>query len=364
MVGTGIRSQRERLGLPLDRAADIARLPAERVALIEAGGPLTVQELWALGDALAFDPAELLRGEQREDPRRTAGRFRAPTGVRELAAEDARLLARAAELGRVGAYLQQQLGLPPGAVVERRHVKAIDPARESWREGYHLGEKARQRLSPERAPIRSIQTLLEAAGVHVATVQLSGNDLLAAAIYEPGAVPVILVNGSAPRARQPLSRRAILAHELCHLLHDGGTHDLLTLVSRQENHEPYEQRANGFAPAFLAPRAWLQADGDSARERVRNIAQQWGFSREGATWHAKSCGVISPEEAEALVKQGDAPTGYCEWESTPPRLPPSAVGVADAASPLVEGLVQDLVVRAFQEGAISSGRARELLRFS
>ena len=86
-----------------------------------------------------------------------------------------------------------------------------------------------------------------------------------------------------------LSRRAALAHELCHLLHDGG-HRELTMVSRlDEQRQRGEQRANGFAPSFLAPKAWASKVDASDPEKIAlELGERWGLSFGGAVWHAKN----------------------------------------------------------------------------
>src|SRR5208337_1305216 len=105
---------------------------------------------------------------------------------------------------------------------------------------------------------------------------------------------------SSSRVKYPLSRRAILAHEMCHLLYDGGERDL-TIVSREEGLDASgtERRANGFAPNFLAPKDWVRSNGKNAKAIVTELAEQWGLSLEGAAWHAKNLGLIQ----ESKVKQ-------------------------------------------------------------
>jgi Zn-dependent peptidase ImmA (M78 family) len=367
MLAQTIRNHRERLGLSPERVAELAQLSRERVLALEtADGAPTLSEICALGAALAFDPAVVLRGEPLSDPRRSAARFRAPHGVQELGAEDARTLARAAELGRIGAELVGLIGDRKLSLVEHRDVKALRSHPKLWHEGYTLGEHARGKLSPAQQPLRSMQGLLEENHTHVARVPLSDERNHAVSIYEPGALAVILLNDRASRVRQRLSRRAVLAHELCHLLHDGGQGDLLTLVTRYKDEEPIERRANGFAPGFLAPREWTRAAITASRskpiERVREIAQVWGLTFEGATWHAKNCKLITPEAAEAIV--GKKEVIASEVEPSIARRDPHDVGLDVTATPLVTGLIQELVYDAYEEGCITRGRAHELLRFS
>jgi Zn-dependent peptidase ImmA (M78 family) len=233
-----------------------------------------------------------------------------------------------------------------------------------WREGYGLGETAREHLSPRQEPLQSVQGVLEAHQVHVARVPLGDERNIAVSIYEPGAIPVILLNLAASRVNQRLSRRAVLAHELCHLLHDGGEANLVTLVTREEDREPIERRANAFAPGFIAPRKWTRATTTATTpiEQVREIARTWGLTFEGAAWHAKNSEVITPEMADELVKRHEVVASECE--PTLSRRDPASAGLDAEVTPLVAGLVQDMVVDAYAEGLISRGRAHELLTFA
>ncbi len=361
MLGEQIRERRERFGFSVEAVADLAGLPVGRVRAVEAGQATTVFETNRLGDALAFNPAALRRGDPLEDPRRSVARFRSPEGVRALPAHDARLLAQASGLGRIGAHLADVLGLPRSRIHELRAVRGVDPSRDPWREGYELGEAARLRLAPERDPIPSVQRLLEGLGVHVAVVRFQAERIHAVSLREPSAMPVVLLNGEVWRVRDRLSRRAILAHELCHLLHDGGERDLLTLVSQRAERSRVEKRAGGFAPSFLAPRRWVSPTKVTPPAIVRELAFAWGFSFEGSAWHAANLDLVPEREASRLAKlRGPEGTSF---EPPVERLPVPDLDVPVEPSPLVHGLVADLAVRAYHAGEISTGRTREILRF-
>jgi len=353
-------TQRKGLALSVEALAASASLSAGRLTELEAGASATTSEVVRLARALAVDAAALWRGDVPAS--RTTARFRAPTGVLSLASEDALLLSRAAEVGRVGGHLASLLGRADSPVVVARQVLAVESWPEPWEQGYKLGAGARARLAPERAPIGSIAALFESLLVHVATVDLVTDDLHAVSLYEAGALPIILLNASAKQCKSPLSRRAILAHELCHLLHDGGSTDLLTLISRGADTTPHEQRANGFAPSFIVPGGWLAPHTTDARELVTEIAATWGLSLEGAAWHAKNAGHITNAVAEALVKdlakQSVAfPDGGFE------KPPPASRAHADLPPPhpVVRGLVSRLVAEAVDADALSVPRAREIL---
>ncbi|HEU4539438.1 MAG TPA: XRE family transcriptional regulator [Polyangiaceae bacterium] len=355
--GAALRRQREGLKSSIEGVAELAGVLPERILAIEKGQPPTTSEVAKLASALAVDPAALWRGEV--SLARTTARFLAPLGVPALAREDASLLARAAEAGRIVAHLSALLGRPASPVVAARRVLPIAAWPDPWEQGYKLGAKARLLLHGGQAPVASMARLFERLGVHVARVTFQSPDVLAASLYEPGAAPVVLLNQAAPRVRAKLSRRAVLAHELCHLLHDGGETDLLTLVSRGNDSSAHEQRANAFAPGFVVPGGWLEPHTTDARALARDVATRWGLSFEGAAWHLKNAGKLSNAEADELSRAHEQISDD-DFEHEPDRLPSERCGVA-APAPLAHGLLSDLALLAYEHELISKGRAAEIL---
>jgi Zn-dependent peptidase ImmA (M78 family)/transcriptional regulator with XRE-family HTH domain len=377
MLGTDIRQRRERLGLSIEDVAALADVSDEQVRGAEAADDLPWRVLAALGRALAFDPATLVRGEALGDPRRLAGWFRSHDSDQQrgrVAPKDVRLFARATELARTGGFLLELLGRAPPQLDSLRHPQALgfDPA---WQQGYALGARDRALLTPESdLPMRSVSLLLEQHQVHIASVEFESLEKSAVSIYQRGSVPIILLNTRTSRSRSRLSRRSVLAHELCHLLHDGGE---LDLPANENSTEPWlealEQRANGYAPAFLAPPEAVIADVAqhglmNPREICTHIARRWGFTSEGAIWHAKNCQVISAEMAEQLTRDLDwqRTTGQQQqdFEAELPRREPAEYGLDTPISSLADGFIRELVLDAFEQSLISAGRACEVLQFS
>lgn len=297
---------------------------------------------------------------------RSTVRFKHPEGARELLApRDALTLARSTELSRVGGWLLELLG-KASSFRQHRMVKPVQLDADAWEQGYALGAAARDSIHRSRQPISNIQILIESIGVHLAFVELE-SDIVGASIYEPGGLPIILLNRNASRIRSPLSRRAAIAHELCHLLHDGGERDLL-VVSMTYTPDSFEQRANGFAPAFIAHPHAVRSDYESAladgndhsrRAVVMRLAGEWGFTAKGAIWHLKNCRLISSADAERL-QQDRWPSiePALPFESGTPRLPiPESISISD----LVYGYFSDLVAEALRLDEISEERAEELL---
>lgn len=362
-AGRHIRRLRDAYGFDVQAVADLARLPVDRVAAIEAGDEPTIYEIGRVAAALVVDPASLLNGKT-VDPKRSPARFRASTEVAPLDAHDVRTLAVAQEVGRLCAFLSSLLHREIG-LLEYRDVRPLSGLRDPYQEGYEFGEDARNRIQGDRAPIPSVEALLQELGVHVAFVSFRQDQIEAVSLYEPDSSPVVLLNQNCERVQYPLARRAILAHELCHLLYDSGERDLVTVISRAGDHSGIEQRANAFAPAFIAPRPWLSARSKQPKRICKEIGESWGLSFEGSVWHAKNARLITHDQADALVR---GPAGHLdvteEFERRPDRTPPEFVGIEVEPTDLTCGLLQELVIIAKVEGAISAGRASEILRLA
>jgi Zn-dependent peptidase ImmA (M78 family) len=348
-------------------------LEPERVRDIRAGGSFTAAEYEGLCRALAVDPAAMYRGEETQAGRVPA-RFRAAL-VDRPDPKDIRSLALAVEQGRTLAYLMERLGRPI-PLADHRRVRAPKGDRETWREGYDLGETARAAIHPETGPVRDLERLLQDLGVHVARVTLSTSDVDAASVWEPGAVPVVLLNKRSGRYAHPGAVRATLAHELCHLLYDAGERDLTTRVSWGAQgcgnySEAVEVRARAFAPAFLAPRdqttAWSEAQPRKNRRDPRGTIQamgeHWGLSFEGAAWHAKNCGLLSPEVAEELASAPAPRLDLSAFETTLAGTPLNMFypALPDQAAEPWDGTAAKIILAALDEEHLTLGRARELL---
>lgn len=371
-IATRIFRRAERFGFDRETVARHSGLEAARVEAIEQGERMTVREFERICLALAVEPSAVYSGQD-GDPRRSPTRFRTAADSQGLDARDVRLLALAAVQGRALAELLRLLGRE---VRITAHRSVIAPAtRRGWSEGYRLGEAAREALTEDSgSPLANVEHTLNALGVHVARVDFSVESVDAASVWEPGAVPVVLLNTRSGRMSHPGAERAALAHELCHLLHDGGEHDLTTQVSAGRAGsgnfaDRVEVRARAFAPAFLAPRAAVRAWAKSSANRrseglVRNLGEHWGLSFEGAAWHAKNCGVISAEEGARLANLSRKPRvaldGF-ERQAVPTPLRMISEGLPEAPSSLWDGLATMIVLEAFEAAHISEGRAAELV---
>ena len=387
-IGQLLRKRREAFGASLEEAARWCNVTPAWLKEQEAKEDLAVTDFERICRGLAVFPAELLR-EESDLPTRSVARFRSALSsypqkaksrsgrkapVNSLSPSDLRLLATAAEIGRTLAALlaMQDKDLPFDAYYNR---VGLSTKKEPWKHGYELGENARSKLIPETGPIYELESALTGIGVHVIRAEFStpGVVIEAASVWESNAVPIIIVNPSR-KGGYLMSRRASLAHELCHLLHDGGKNDLVTMVSFKGGgsyEEDVEKRARGFSPAFLAPRIQVREWWDMGcyssqdpEEAVLALAQHWGLSFEGATWHAKNCDLIGDEVAEALRKRNkhqQPSTGQFEKESDSSSLQRCYPELVNDASEFMKGYGARLIAEALDGSFISLARAKELL---
>ena len=372
-IGKLLKARREAFGADLEEAARWCRMPVERIAEIEASPDLSSLDFEHVCSGLAVAPAALLTGDDRS-PTRSVVRFRSALSDANLVTpRDLRTVSAASEVGRTLGELRVMQGRPV-SFEQHRRVKSLSKGRPCWEQGYELGETSRDRMGPAAGPIADLERELNQFGIHVAHVSFSTVNVEGASLWEAGAVPVILLNRNSTRVKYSLSRRAILAHELCHLLHDGGEANIATRATSTEGtgnwDDTLEQRARAFAPAFLAPRDQVRDWANNVslpsepNRRVVELAHHWGLSFEGAVWHAKNCGLIDPETADKIAMmptQPELPSD--EFESGDSGFPPSMVNpdLPDQVSPLMDRWATTVVVEALEASVISLGRAKELL---
>ncbi len=368
--------RREEFGASLRMVSEWSGLPVEVIDEIELGTRRpTASQFEMLCRGLAVDPGAFFRREERS-PARTPARFREAVSYYESDPEDLRILALAAEVGRLVAGLWKLSGESHPLEAYKSRIGLVQDDSQIWMQGYDLGERARMVLSEEDRPIRSMKSLLEEQGVHVTWAGFSTKEIDAASVWEPGAAPVILLNRSSERTRKTGSRRAILAHELCHLLHDRGESEPLARLSWDEGNGNYneavEKRARAFAPAFLAPRHMLKkwreglpADLDP-EDLAAQVSQHWGLSFEGAAWHCGNSGMIPRGVDRRIAECSSRPrTGVPEamfeatYEGT--QLAIEGIGTQETPSETMDGLAARLVRSLLEKGSLSASRAREIV---
>ncbi len=371
-VGELLRERRVAFSADMQEAARWCGEPPDWLEDREKGSDLSAADFERICRGLAISPSALLHGEG-DTPTRSVARFRAALEDPDVAlsSSDLRLLATASEIGMA---LADVLIAQGKAVLFGRYRNLHGPARSlpPWEEGYELGEAARGSLIRREGPVTELESAFIQLGVHVARVNFSTSAIEAASICEYGAVPVILLNTCTARAEYSLSRRAILAHEMCHLLHDGGEADIVTRVTCTlcNLQDAIEKRARAFAPAFLAPRKQVREWALTANlpkdpaHLVHALASHWGLSFLGAIWHARNCKLIATEVAYELAEIDIQPDMPMDRFETEPVCPPSLAAypeLQENLSPLMKGLAAKVVIDALEDSTISLGRAKELL---
>jgi Zn-dependent peptidase ImmA (M78 family) len=370
-AGELLRERREAFSADLQEAARWCGEAPDWLEDKEARNDLSAVDFERICRGLAISPEALLRGEG-DTPTRSVARFRsALENPNILTSSDLRLLATASEIGIALADVLLAQGKEP-SFGRYRNLHGPSQNLPPWEDGYELGEAARAMLIPLEGPVIELERELMRLGVHIARVSFSAPEIEAASIWEAGAVPVILLNTSTTRAEYSLSRRAILAHEVSHLLHDGGQAEIATRVTCAMCNwqDAVEKRARAFAPAFLAPRKQVREWASTANlptdpaHRVHVLASYWGLSFLGAVWHAKNCKLIESEIAQELAEMDIQPDLPMDRFETAPVRPSSLAAhpeLGENLSPLMETFATKVVIEALENSAISLGRAKELL---
>lgn len=257
-LGQLLRARREAFGVSIEDAARWSGMDPGRFGEIEGTEQLSSTELERVCRGLAIAPAALLAGES-DSPTRGVARFRSALEDRSmLAPADLRLIATASEIGRTLADLLTMQGKEP-PFDRYRDLRGLSPTLQPWEHGYELGESARRELIPAKGPVLELESTLTTLGMHIARVVFTTPGIEAADVWESGAVPVILLNTGAARVGYSLARRAILAHELCHLLHDGGEADIAR-GPHASRERATSRRLWNSAPEASHRLSWLRED--------------------------------------------------------------------------------------------------------
>ncbi|MEZ4467799.1 MAG: hypothetical protein R3F43_25985 [bacterium] len=214
-LAASLRAMQASFGLSDDALASRAGLSVDRLRALLADGPASSVELYHLADTFGLEPGDLLKAARTRGVGARFLRGDADLDAQDLPEADRRLLNRAQQAGRIGLQLWRLLRRgEPGYL---RHVRPVGPPQgHAGEAGYVLGGETREAFG--HAPIVALQALIEGLGVHVARVTLTAPDVLGVSVVAADGLPVILLNERTVRVREPLKRRVVLAHELCHLL--------------------------------------------------------------------------------------------------------------------------------------------------
>jgi Zn-dependent peptidase ImmA (M78 family) len=212
------------------------------------------------------------------------------------------LLFRSSAPSLTEADIDQLLGLVPRSVEEvpvefppRKPTPCPLEPRDATQSGYDLALDFREWLGlSETEPLLDAQdlekVLFPKLGLCVRDVALTDVRTEGASVYVEGHRPTIAINAAGRFSATRWGRRMTLAHELCHLLHDGGSAGGVGVVSNPWAPYLMERRANAFAAHFLAPPAALHAL----------------LGESSATWTAEDLGDVMKKlgiGAHTLVRQ-------------------------------------------------------------
>jgi len=178
-----------------------------------------------------------------------------------------------------------------------------------WTDGYRLAQEWR-----ERAPVGhlrdgavDIEGHVERLGVAVEDVELDDAATAGLAVQPQRGAPQIFINRRNPGCEFPSGRRFMLAHELCHLLHDRAYGRNLALISGPWAPRELEQRANAFAAALLMPpqllKKGIQDEEDVDFETLLALAKRLHVSTDALAHHLENCGLISEATRDVLLAQ-------------------------------------------------------------
>lgn len=268
-------------------------------------------------------------------------------------------LACAADVDR----LRQLTGRAPPVELS---LEPADLSQPEWEQGREFAGRARAKLGLGDAAIESMVALLEDqlrwTLFFVLPEQLSP-DVHGACTHLP--TPAILINLISGRDAW-WRTRVSLAHELCHVLYDTGSHGRPYLISPDgklmsrgnwelvERFRGIERRANAFAVHFLAPdsgiRACVGGDAPDSQDVINRVCVTFGIGREVAIHRLGHVYDLSGDAKERAL--------YREPQATHERAhPDAAVHVG-----LRSGKLHRLTLEAARCELIDPVEARSILR--
>lgn len=373
-LGDPIAAGREALNLSWDALAQLLGVSREQLQLAADGGDVETARgvVGQLAEVLGVEVSELDEGALEQRPAAAMLRSFVDDGAGafdELVAQGLhRELGRFTRLVRRKSRLRRLLGQAiPVSTVEGRTSPIGAEERVPFR-AETLAVDVRERLGLGAAPILSMLELMRerlCVDVQLSTTLWSPVD--GASVFA-GSTRAVLVNVGGGRGRSWWRTRTTLAHELCHLLFDGGVFrgNRATLIfspaaepraprggelsprfgGRHDTFRRVEQRANAFAAYFLAPREGVRHlfDGGEpaqAPESVFAVATRFGISPLAAANHLTNLYGWSQDHRGYLLDWLDDCT--YEWQ---PRLDhPDVIADVPRVDPELRALADEAVSR-------------------
>jgi Zn-dependent peptidase ImmA (M78 family) len=178
-----------------------------------------------------------------------------------------------------------------------------------WTDGYRLAQewRAKAGIRHKRGGAVDVEEHLERLGVTFSDIELDDAATAGLAVQPTQGAPYIFVNRRNPRCEFPSGKRFILAHELCHLLHDRAHGRDLAMISGPWAPRDLEKRANAFAAALLMPPEFLKkalhSGDDLGYEGLLALAKRLHVSTDALAHHLANCGLISEANRDVLLDQ-------------------------------------------------------------
>ena len=178
-----------------------------------------------------------------------------------------------------------------------------------WTDGYRLAQEwtATAGIRHKRDGAVDVEEHLERLGVTFADIELDDAATAGLAVQPAQGAPHIFVNRRNPRCEFPSGKRFILAHELCHLLHDRAHGRNLAMISGPWAPRDLEKRANAFAAALLMPpellKKGLHNGDDLGYEGLLALAKRLHVSTDALAHHLANCGLINEPNRDVLLAQ-------------------------------------------------------------
>lgn len=362
-AGDVLRGRRELLGLERKQLARFAGLPVEQVEAAEGSKRLSMRIYERIAQVLGLDERQVSVAAE------PVGNDKLAVRLRTLDQEEGALtpavvagISEAAWVIMVQARLERLLGLhrQPSRFVSADYGRPGVPA---FRRGYELARRLRETLSLGEDPLPSLRRLAEDT-LGIPIIQTELGDSIAGVTVEVGDARAIVINLSG-RNRLVYVRRATIAHELGHLLHDPRNRlktlrvDAYDALERPPDQLPdvVEQRANAFAIELLAPQAAVVALYEQTDEDpLRTVMDEFGVSFTAARYQIWN-GLERSVPLESITTRSRQPPSH--WEAQE-AFTVDYHPIHDLRSSRA-GRFSALVVRAEAEGLITGDTAMEWL---
>ena len=304
-IELSLQDRRNALGLSVESVARAVRLSPDVVELAETNPhDVSIQAVERIAFALGLDESRLAYHPTAGADEGLAIRLRTLQVEPDiddvpLSAGAVLTLAEAVSIIRVQSQLRDELGVESRTGEFEPDPNYGYPGNPAWNVGYNLARKTRESLGLGDSPIESMRGLVEdTLGIPVVQARLPeriAGATVAGRNSEEREYRGIVLN-TVGQNQNVWVRRATLAHEVGHLLHDPEDRLEKARVDSYDvngsNPESYstdyvEQRANAFAIAFLAPNDAVRelAPTPISGESVSEVMRTFGISRTSAQFH-------------------------------------------------------------------------------